>query len=126
MNIQITLIKRLVSAVSNVSATPPRYTDVMQFANRRQETLMRKEQQMKTLGTKIALGIATLTLVATGLGFSPTGEAMVRKVNEYEGQHIVRKVNEYEGQHLAKKGSFDITEVEGQTIALAGDPSQWG
>lgn len=81
---------------------------------------------MSTLRIKIALGFAILSIAAASLGFSPAGEAIARKVNEYEGQHIVRKVNEYEGQHLAKKGSFDITSVKGQPIALAGDPSQWG
>lgn len=81
---------------------------------------------MKTLRTKIAFGVAALLMAAASLGFSPADTAIVRKVNEYEGQHIVRKVNEYEGQHFAKKGSFDITEVDGQPIALAGDPSQWG
>jgi hypothetical protein len=80
---------------------------------------------MNTLRTRITLAIAILTLAAASLGFSPAGEAIARKVNEYEGQHFARKVNEYEGQHLAKKGSFDITGAEGQPIALAGDPSQW-
>lgn len=69
---------------------------------------------MKTLRTKIAFGVAALIVAAASLGFSPADDAIARKVNEYEGQHI------------AKKGSFDITEVDGQPIALAGDPSQWG
>jgi hypothetical protein len=80
-----------------------------------------KEQLMKTLQQQLLLGLATLALLVAGLGLSAGNSVMMRKVNEYEGQHRVVKVNEYEGQHRVAK----VNEYEGQH-RVAGDPSQWG
>lgn len=64
---------------------------------------------------KLALtAFATLSLAAGAAAFTPVQQL----AGDPSQWGIARKVNEYEGQHrVAKKGSFDITELDGESTA---------
>ena len=100
------------------------FSQSVHFTKTQQSDATRKERPMNTLRRKLYFGLAILALAAASLGLGADRDATARKVNEYEGQHF------------AKKGSFDITEAEGQARkvneyegqhrSISGDPSQWG
>ena len=75
--------------------------------------------------TKLASAALIAFTLATGTAYAltPGVEAVTRKVNEYEGQHfaLTGDPSQWGSESLAKKGSFDITEVEGSEEPMAPD-----
>jgi hypothetical protein len=70
---------------------------------------------------KLALALG-LSLVLTGIG---AGKVVIQDLVPQSQE--ARKVNEYEGQHrVAKKGSFDLTEVDGGRVAFSWGASNSG